>query len=369
MDTIDKQIFDLLDSCGATRLPRNKHNKYRLPDGQVFVMASSTSDHRAMRNNLAELKRYLGLSKQGLAPRVGHERERYKPGNQDNSPTTYLPPASPINKRFGELIREAMQPPKPTYTAPELPQPAPPPQPKRIRYAKEKSGTHGSVRFWSREQIQAANLAMSQGQLDQFLKEHTQATAPAVPIQPTEEDDTMLTVEQIDSSITELDQGMGIELTKQKAMDQTMERLKNELAHTEKLRLDSVDRYNSLNDVKTNLSVMRDDIARVRPYLASPTAIAAPTTKNGRRTPMKLRDGIKAVLEAAERPLRVGEIHERLTKIPAFAAAEKQGVQNFFTLDRTRNGSAISMRIPGNNPQHMAYWRAGRDLPRQMASA
>lgn len=71
-----------LAACGALLVRRNKHEVWRLPDGQNFVIAVSSSDQRAEANNLARLKRALGQQK--FATTVG-ERRRPKPGRKSEA--------------------------------------------------------------------------------------------------------------------------------------------------------------------------------------------------------------------------------------------------------------------------------------------
>lgn len=54
-------IQTMLKDCGAIQLinPNNAHPKFKLPSGDLFVMAATPSDHRSMQNALSELRRKL----------------------------------------------------------------------------------------------------------------------------------------------------------------------------------------------------------------------------------------------------------------------------------------------------------------------
>jgi hypothetical protein len=60
----EAEVHRLLDECGAVLVRQNKHRVYRLPNNQNFVMASTASDHRAMANNLADLRRMLNATRE-----------------------------------------------------------------------------------------------------------------------------------------------------------------------------------------------------------------------------------------------------------------------------------------------------------------
>jgi hypothetical protein len=60
----EAEVHRLLDECGAVLVRQNKHRVYRLPNNQNFVMASTASDHRAMANNLADLRRMLNTTRE-----------------------------------------------------------------------------------------------------------------------------------------------------------------------------------------------------------------------------------------------------------------------------------------------------------------
>ncbi len=56
------EVSRLLNESGAVLVRQNKHLVYRLPNGQTFVAAKTSSDPaRAAKNNLCELRRALGV--------------------------------------------------------------------------------------------------------------------------------------------------------------------------------------------------------------------------------------------------------------------------------------------------------------------
>jgi hypothetical protein len=57
-----RRVDELLNENGAVLVRQNKHLVYRLPNGQNFVVAKTSSDReRAAKNNLSDLRRALGV--------------------------------------------------------------------------------------------------------------------------------------------------------------------------------------------------------------------------------------------------------------------------------------------------------------------
>jgi hypothetical protein len=52
-------IIDELRRFGAVLLRRKNHQVWRLPNGRRFVVSQTASDHRALRNQMATLRRTL----------------------------------------------------------------------------------------------------------------------------------------------------------------------------------------------------------------------------------------------------------------------------------------------------------------------
>lgn len=175
----------------------------------------------------------------------------------------------------------------------------------------------------------------------------------------------MLAVEQIDATITELDAGMKAAIEEQKREHININRLEHEIEQA-RLRMQSAsDKHNSLNDVKTSLSVIRTDIERVRPMLGLLAARPQLASSNGHRQRASLRgleDAIADVLSKANRPLRCSEIHKAITQFEGCRDAKINSIYNFFTQDKKKNGSAVAVRLGDNQ-----YWRNGRQLPEQYA--
>lgn len=55
------QIEKLLRASGAVLVRTRKHRVYRLPNGRNYVIAATASDRRAQANQVAELRRQLGV--------------------------------------------------------------------------------------------------------------------------------------------------------------------------------------------------------------------------------------------------------------------------------------------------------------------
>lgn len=56
------KVIELLKESGAVLTRHKKHQVWRLPNGQNFVIAQSTSDRRSERNNLSDLRKMLGIT-------------------------------------------------------------------------------------------------------------------------------------------------------------------------------------------------------------------------------------------------------------------------------------------------------------------
>lgn len=54
-----KQLEQLIKENHGELVRQKKHRVYRFPDHRIFVMANTPSDHRAFRNNMRTLKRFL----------------------------------------------------------------------------------------------------------------------------------------------------------------------------------------------------------------------------------------------------------------------------------------------------------------------
>ncbi len=61
--TVQEEIDDLLKAHGAVLDRTKKHHVWKFPDGRTFVAASSASDVRAERNQLATLRQMLGVKR------------------------------------------------------------------------------------------------------------------------------------------------------------------------------------------------------------------------------------------------------------------------------------------------------------------
>ncbi len=59
--TPQEQVVHLLDIGGAVLVRSNGHRVYRFPDGTNWVTPSTPSDCRSWKNNLADLRRRLGV--------------------------------------------------------------------------------------------------------------------------------------------------------------------------------------------------------------------------------------------------------------------------------------------------------------------
>lgn len=63
-DRFEKELEQLLKEHRAELIQEKPHRKWRLPDGQVFTISSTTSDsRRAVKNQISDLKRLLGIKR------------------------------------------------------------------------------------------------------------------------------------------------------------------------------------------------------------------------------------------------------------------------------------------------------------------
>jgi hypothetical protein len=63
-----REVFTILNDAGAVLARQRKHKIFRFQDGHIWVVPSSPSDSRAWLNNLAGLRRRLGLRR----PKCAH---------------------------------------------------------------------------------------------------------------------------------------------------------------------------------------------------------------------------------------------------------------------------------------------------------
>jgi hypothetical protein len=65
-----REMFRLLANHRAELVRRNKHEVYRLPNGEIFVTGNTQTDERGWRNRLAKLRKMLSIKPpdKGAAP-------------------------------------------------------------------------------------------------------------------------------------------------------------------------------------------------------------------------------------------------------------------------------------------------------------
>jgi hypothetical protein len=89
------RILALLKAHGAVLARSKRHRVWQFPDGRVFALASTPSDHRAEANQYADLRKLLGLSGGGAE---GARRER-KAKHPRQSRGVAAPAASAVDIR------------------------------------------------------------------------------------------------------------------------------------------------------------------------------------------------------------------------------------------------------------------------------
>jgi hypothetical protein len=370
------QIVALLKKYKCKHLRRKNHDIYLLPSGVRYTLVKTPGDHHAWNNSLAQLKTALGISKRGKVAKVGIPSPKPAKAPPSTSSQTHeslqsLSP-SPRSFDFREKLRAAMKGEKLSSETSTLPVKSKSPKKETIvkyraprRYVdRERDGVG---RVWSKEDIEAANIAMRVGKLDEFMQNRYAASRPEAAIlnnQPKEEI-AMLAVEQIDATIQELDEGMAVANRMAEEEAATIRHLEEQMEQSRQRLQAANDKSNSLNDVKNSLGVIRSDIERVRPMLGllahkTPTSIEVRTRARASGA-MKVADAVAFVLDRAEVPLRCAEIHAAITKIHGCEGVAKASVSTFLSQDKQHNGSAVARHLADIG----AYWRATRPLPQQ----
>jgi hypothetical protein len=70
----EETCIEILKEHGAVLARERKHRVWKLPDGRTFVMAKTASDRYTWRNNLSDLRNFLGIN--GDRGKAGVRRER-----------------------------------------------------------------------------------------------------------------------------------------------------------------------------------------------------------------------------------------------------------------------------------------------------
>ena len=110
-----QEISRLLEKHRAELVRKNKHEIYRLPNGQIFVTGTRRGNERGVRNRLAQLRRILGVkpAANGGSP----QKRKLIAGKRDaskdaldfvsvQSPSEMRSLASELKRLFPELRRQ-----------------------------------------------------------------------------------------------------------------------------------------------------------------------------------------------------------------------------------------------------------------------
>jgi hypothetical protein len=97
-------VKELLKECGAVMLRKSKHEIWRLPNGQKFIVPISPSDKRTEANQLSDLKRLLGITKHETT--VGERREKRRTLGRPEQRTKHAPTAT--LRSFREELSKAV---------------------------------------------------------------------------------------------------------------------------------------------------------------------------------------------------------------------------------------------------------------------
>jgi hypothetical protein len=60
----EQEIIRLLREHGAVWERQRKHTVYRFPDGRIYVVPFSPSDHHSVNNSLSDLRKLLGIQRE-----------------------------------------------------------------------------------------------------------------------------------------------------------------------------------------------------------------------------------------------------------------------------------------------------------------
>lgn len=360
MDNIQKRVTDLLAKHKCELVRTYKHKVYRLPSGQIYATPKTNSDHHSWANSLSQLRVYLGLSHRGRKAKVGDstKKKRKSISQKPKSKPIYNDTAPPQILKFSEKFRVAIQGDRPSQpvhvTQASTPMPKPP------RRVTQRTERNGEVRVWSKQEIEAANIAMQCGKLDEFMRHHHQASQPEAILK---QENTMLAVEQIDATIAELDAGMAAATDEQKKEQANVSRWQEEIQQAQLRLAAAAEKFNSLNQVKTDLGVIRGDIERVRPMLgllaSQPTKLTkveGTAAKRGRAP--SLRQALCELLGKADRPMRPAAIHKEMVQLPNFEHVPIRSLYTFFSQEQKKNGSAQFRRVGD-----LGFWPSSRPLP------
>jgi hypothetical protein len=352
-----KEVFRILAECGAQKLASKKHNKWRLANGKMLTLAKSPKDpRRAWKNNLALLKELLGVSNRGKIERKGSPKTKSAKSPRQSLPLALAAPAETFSFRqkfraalAGQDLRQKSEP------SPPLPLPS---IRRSVCRARHEADEHGPVHVWSKPDIEAANIALRSGTLNQFMqqRDRTIKLEPGAAASGLNQEITMLEPQQIDCSIEELKSGMEAAQRQVKAEEQTLERLQREMEESKQRTLAANNRYNSLNDVVASLTLVREDLVRVRPMLGLLADKSKDEIVRGRGYG-GLGAAIKQILDEAQAPLTCAEVHRGLTS--RGLGYKRTSIYGFFNSDgKPDGGGGIAVRLSDHR-----YWRRGRPLP------
>lgn len=70
-----KEVLRLLKEQDAVRVRTNNHPVWKFPSGRIWIVPLTPSDHHSWQNNLADLKRILGIKPQPKT--TVHVRKKY----------------------------------------------------------------------------------------------------------------------------------------------------------------------------------------------------------------------------------------------------------------------------------------------------
>jgi hypothetical protein len=337
-----EKVLNLLRRYKCKKLRTRRHIVYQLPNGGRFTMPSTPGELHSYANSLSNLRVALGISARGKKAKPAKPAKkkvaRAKRVPQSQSPDVAFPVVQVRN--FKDKLKVAIEgePPEPLPPLPpEKPQPRFKP---RLPRAEEK-GRCGPVRVWSQSDIDAANIAMRSGKLDEYMQRHDQAATSTH-----KEETQMLQVEQIDVTIQELEAGMVAALGEVKLEQEHIQRLEGEIVSANQRMTAANDKHNSLNDVKTSLGVIRGDLERVRPMLGllatkpgKPRIIMA-SSGGG----MKLRDALIRVLESSATPLTPAALYNPMVAMLGREFA-RTSIYGILCAEGKKNGDAEVVRV------------------------
>ncbi len=101
MDVVER----LIRQHGGELIRQRRHQIWRFPDGWQFVRAGTPSDHRALYNQLADVRRLLNLS---TPPKAATQRPKPRSARPGRQTPPSITPANTVRHDFSTALKRAL---------------------------------------------------------------------------------------------------------------------------------------------------------------------------------------------------------------------------------------------------------------------